>query len=193
MDNVYKISDFLSEEDLATIEFIMSDEESWSLRTEKKEDPDLGRIMYALYLPNDLKARIKQKVEQVIGRALPGDNGMFVDYSSKYGQPNLPPHFDGDYNAVIVDYQYKSNTTWGLGVGTEVFELRDNEALIFNPNEYPHWRPHKTFQDGEFVTMAFFRFPEDGVDYSSKRYSQDHEIFDEARKVRDSLKSEGME
>lgn len=193
MKNVYKVSDFLLPEELDRINHILTDDESWGLRSQSKEDPALGRLMFTIFFPDGMLDSIRVRVENLIGRSLPLMNGMFVTYQAKYGQPNLPPHFDGDNNDLIIDYQYKSNTSWGLGVDTTVYDMKDNDAIIFNPNEYPHWRPHKTFKDDEFVTMIFFRFPdEENVDYSHMRYSQDHEIFSEARKVRDSLKSEGM-
>lgn len=187
MDNVHKISSFLSQEEVAVINNYLTNENLWASRSERKEDKNLGRVMYMVNLPNDLLQTIKDRVKAIVGRELETINCMFVDYDGKYGQPNLAPHFDGDNNNVIVDYQVKSNTSWGLGVGTTVFDMEDNNAVIFNPNEHPHWRPHKTFKDGEFVTMMFIRFPESGADYSHKRLSQDNAIFDEARKIRDSL------
>ena len=181
MENVYEVSNFLLPEELDMIDLMMKD------RKIEKEDGVLGRILYVVPLP--MKEAIQQRVEALVGRKLDSIGGAFAEYSSKYGQPNLPPHFDGDSNSLIVDYQYKSNTPWGLGVDTTVFEMEDNKAIIFNPNEYPHWRPHKKFEEGEVVTMIFFRFvdPSGKTDYSHMRYSQDHEIFEEARKIRDSL------
>lgn len=194
MENVYRVKNFLLPEELEMIHYLLTDEEEWTSRTEKKKDPVLGRIMYAVYLPDSILDAIRIRVEHLVGKALPPMSCMFVDYDNQYGQPNLPPHYDGDTNALIIDYQYKSNTTWGLGVDKEVFEMEDNEAIIFNPNEYPHWRPHKTFKDGEFVTMIFFRFPDSTgeVDYSHMRFSQDDPIFDNIRKIRDADISEGI-
>ena len=188
MDNVYKVENFLLPEELATIEFILTDENMWSSRSEKKYDKNLGRIMYTISLPHNISQSIKERIENIIGQKISGAFSMtFVDYDGKYGQPNLPPHFDGDNNSVILDYQYKSNTSWGLGVNTTVFDMKDNDAVIFNPNEYPHWRPHKEFKEGEFMTMIFIRFPNPDTNYSDKQYLQSDPIFDEARKVRDNL------
>lgn len=194
MENVYRVKNFLLPEELEMIHYLLTDEEQWSARSEKKEDPNLGRIMYAVYLPITMLNEIQGRVQKLVQKQLPPINSMFVTYDAKYGQPNLPPHFDGDQNSLIVDYQYKSNTTWGFGVDKEVFEMEDNEAIIFNPNEYPHWRTRKTFQDGEFVTMIFFRFTdfEGDTDYSHMRYSQDDPIFDDVRKIRDADISEGI-
>jgi hypothetical protein len=183
MENVYEVSDFLLPEELEIIELTMKDREM------EKEDPILGRVLYKLPLPDKMLEDIQQRVETLVGRKLDFIGHIFAEYESKYGQPNLPPHFDGDNNSLIIDYQYKSNTSWDLGVETEVFKMKDNKAIIFNPNQYPHWRPHKTFGNEEYVTMIFFRFPnKDGkIDYSDMRYSQNHEIFEDARKIRDSL------
>ena len=111
-----------------------------------------------------------------------------VEYNSKYGQPNLPPHFDGDVTDVIVNYQLDSNTNWGVGVNEEVYTLVDNSAVIFNPNEDIHWRPIKEFQEGEYVRMAFFRFwnKDNPSDYSDRRYGQTDPIFDKVKAIRES-------
>jgi hypothetical protein len=183
MENVYEVSNFLLPEELEIIELTMKDREM------EKEDEALGRILYKLPLPDKMLEDIQQRAETLVGRKLDFIGHIFAEYSSKYGQPNLPPHFDGDTNSLIVDYQYKGNTSWGLGVDTTVFEMEDNKAIIFNPNEYPHWRPHKIFEEGEVLTMIFFRFPDriGKTDYSHMRMNQDDEIFADIRKIRDNL------
>ena len=186
MENVHVIPNFLLPEELEIIEQILSKTSHLEDKPEQMDDRNLGRILYDPSLPYEMLEAIQARVELLVGQKLERANCLFTDYSAKYGQPNLPPHFDGDQNAVIVDYQYKSNTSWGLGVNSTIYEMEDNKAIIFNPNEYPHWRPHKTFQEGEYITMIFFRFPSDDIDYSHMRLSQDDPIFEEARKVRDS-------
>jgi hypothetical protein len=183
MENVYEVSSFLLPDELEVIDEIIKDKRF------KQEDATLGRILYNLPVPDKILENIQLRVEAVVSKKLSLINASFADYDSKYGQPNLPPHFDGDNNNLIVDYQYKSNTSWGLGVSSTVFQMEDNKAVMFNPNEYPHWRPRKKFNDGEYITMVFFRFPDyDGkIDYSHMRYSQNDEIFADIHKVRDSL------
>lgn len=181
MENVYEVSNFLLPEELDIIERIIKD-----MKLEKK-DRVLGRILYTVPVPHEMNEVIQKRVEAVVGRKLDTIGGAFAEYRREYGQPNLPPHFDGDNNSLIVDYQYKANTSWGLGVDTTVFEMEDNKAIIFNPNEYPHWRPHKTFEEGEFVTMIFYRFPDrsGNTDYSHMRRNQHDEIFSDIHKIRD--------
>lgn len=180
MKNIHRITDFLLPEELESIKNSLDNEIA------KEEDATLGRVLYSVPLSGIVLEAIRDRVSSIVGKRLESPNVIFADYSNQHGQPNLPPHFDGDQNALIVDYQYKSNTSWGLGVNSTVYEMEDNKAIIFNPNEYPHWRPHKTFQEGEYITMIFFRFPSDDIDYSHMRLSQDDPIFEEARRVRDS-------
>jgi hypothetical protein len=93
---------------------------------------------------------------------------MSVDYSPLYGEPHLPPHFDGDSNDLIINIQLDSNTFWDIGLNLETYRLNDNCALIFNANEEVHWRVHKRFKEGEHVLMVFARFfnEENLSDYS---------------------------
>jgi hypothetical protein len=181
MKNVYEIPNFLLPEELEAIEHNIKNKEVI------KEDGVLGRILYMVPDLYEMNNAIQQRVAKIVGKELDSIGGVFAEYNSKYGQPNLPPHFDGDNNSLIIDYQYKSNTSWGLGVDTTVFEMEDNKAIIFNPNEYPHWRPRKVFEDGEFIIMIFFRFPDGSgqTDYSHMRMSQEDSVFADIRKIRD--------
>jgi hypothetical protein len=157
-------------------------------------DPVLGRIIIA-----GPSVRIS---EQIVDKALKiardylenpnmqTGGPMFVTYSGEYGNPNLPAHFDGDTKDLIFNYQLSSNVLWPLGVDMGVYDLEDNDAMVFNANTHIHWRPHKEFKKGEYVTMMFLRFydPENPSDYSYARYNQDDPIFDDVRRLRDALR-----
>lgn len=117
------------------------------------------------------------------------NNVLYANYSGKYGVPNLPPHFDGEVSDLIINYQLESNTSWDIGIGTDLYKLDNNSAVVFNANEHIHWRPHKEFTSDEYVKMIFFRFcTTPPTDYSHKTYSQDHSLFNEVRQFRDSLR-----
>ena len=157
-----------------------------------EEDPDLGRSKIHLSTTPEYLNIIK-RLEDIASFLLKKDmmhsHTGCVEYSNKSGQPNLPPHFDGDRNNLVFDYQLESNTTWDLGLGTKLYPLKDNSAIIFNANEYVHWRPHKNFKDGEYIKMLFFRFynKHNTPDYTHLAYKQDHPIFKDARELRESL------
>lgn len=161
--------------------------------TEENRDlqQDLGRLNYHnVIVPKAITDKLTDIVNGLYDKKLITRNSpLCVDYSAKYGKPDLPPHFDGDTNEIIVDFQLSSNTSWDLGLGIEVYSIEDNSALIFNPNTNIHWRPHKQFEDGEYVRMLFFRFfdPANIVDHSDVSYDRNHPIFDEVKAFRDSL------
>lgn len=116
-------------------------------------------------------------------------NPLCVIYAKEYGQPNLPPHFDGDDTQLIMNYQLDSNTTWPVGIDKHTYGLKNNSAVMFHPNENIHWRPHKDFSDGEYVIMMFFRFyePHNKQDYSHQALSQDDPVFRDILEYRNSL------
>jgi hypothetical protein len=87
--------------------------------------------------------------------------------------------------------QLEANTSWDLGLNTTTYTLEDNSALVFNANTEIHWRVKKDFKPGEYVRMMFVRFynEENPSDYSHLNLTQTHDIFKDARELRDSLKT----
>lgn len=153
---------------------------------------ELGRLQIGDILKGceeSLKEKLLQIGHSLSDIRLSVDHGGYAEYSSKYGSPNLPPHFDGDTNDLIVNFQLSSNTSWGIGVGTEVYSLQDNSAVVFNGNTNIHWRPIKTFKDGEFVKMIFFRLynADSRSDYSGLPMNQNDDVFAEVRNIRNSM------
>lgn len=152
----------------------------------------LGRLQFTI---NKIDNKIRKRLIDFSKDLLDFDSTLssvtYVEYSSKYGIPVLPPHFDGDSSELIINYQLSSNTQWDIGLDLKTYTLEDNSALIFNPNKTIHWRTHKEFKDNEFVKMIFFRFSSrnNPKDNSELRYSLNHEAYKEANIVRDSLQS----
>ena len=156
-------------------------------------DSNLGRGFIG-NITNELAQEVKGKIYRIISdisnAPLAISHIAYAEYSSKHGKPNLPPHFDGDTNDLIINMQLESNTTWDIGLNLETYTLEDNSALIFNANTEIHWRTHKEFKEGEYVSMLFMRFYnlEKRSDYSYVPMNQIDPVFDEARALRDSLK-----
>lgn len=157
-----------------------------------EEQSRYGRYMFHDIVwkeQHTFKSTMMHHVAKATGRDDWRMNGaVCAEYTASAGHPNLPPHFDGDSTDLIMTYQLASNKTWGVGVDLNVYELEDNSAILFHPNESIHWRPHAKFEDGEFVRVMFVRFHLPSVtDYSHKQYSQSDPIFDEVKAFRDSL------
>jgi hypothetical protein len=153
-------------------------------------DNNLGRIRIGdikISFTEDMKDRVNEIVKQAIGLPLILDHALYVEYNKKYGCPNLPPHFDGDKNDLIINFQLSANTSWDLGLNTNLYKIEDNSAIVFNGNTEIHWRPHKEFKDGEYVKMIFMRFfnPVNTSDYSYLSNNPSDEIFKSVREIRD--------
>jgi hypothetical protein len=211
--SIKKIQNVLLEEDIMTFKSITDKLEAprnddGSFIFESEEDlivsRYLGRIQLNINNMDELfpfKNNEQKQQEHIVkrlsgiassfaGKLVQLSSTTYVEYSAKYGKPDLPPHFDGDYNDVIINYQFESNTEWDVGVAFDLYKLEDNSALVFNPNESAHWRPHKTFKENEFVKMIFFRFtdPDKMTDYSHlRKYWPMDDFFVDLRKFRDSL------
>lgn len=186
---------------IAIINDIFSDEDLEHIRTtiancDVEVDPHLGRsrVKNGINLVGMMNLKIIDKFYDIardLGETSLVISGITcVEYSNLYGKPNLPTHFDVDNNDLIINIQIDSNTVWPLGLNLDIYELKNNSALIFNANKEVHWRTHKEFKDGEYVRMMFVRFcnPENMSDYSYLSNHPDDEIFKEAREFRDSLK-----
>lgn len=160
-----------------------------------KEDNSLGRIIIPnlsikkspLKTTNPIIDKVNKIVNNFSNLELSLSSTTYAEYSSKYGQPNLPPHFDADDSKVIVNFQLESNTSWKLGLNLELYSLENNSALIFNPNTNIHWRPIKNFNKDEYVKLIFFRFYYPNNINKTLSYSQDHEIFKDINNLRNSL------
>lgn len=136
----------------------------------------------------DFKSTIMRKVQEITRKPYRYSGAVCAEYTAKAGDPNLPPHFDGDQTDLIMTYQIESNKQWGVGVDLTVYNLEDNDAVMFHPNENIHWRPHAKFEDGEFVRVMFLRFALPQMsDYSHKALDIYDPAFDEVRAYRDSL------
>lgn len=155
-------------------------------------DERLGRAMIGdikRCFPNEMRDKVEKIASEVSGLPLIMDHALYVEYNKKYGTPNLPPHFDGDTNDLIINYQLSANTSWGLGLNLDVYNLEDNSAVVFNGNTEIHWRPHKQFKEGEYVKMIFIRFynSEKRSNYSNLTNDPMDDIFKEVRDLRDGL------
>lgn len=143
------------------------------------------------YLPDDIKYSLIKVASDIFGEPVALDHALCATYSSKYGVPNLVPHLDGDRNDLIINFQLSSNTSWDLGLNLKVYPIKDNSAVVFNGNTNIHWRPHKTFDDVDYVQMIFFRFYNKGkrTNYSYVKMEEENEndYFKEVIKFRYSL------
>ena len=182
---IHKLTNIFSEQEIKDLLFLQEDN--------TRVDNKLGRVISG----NSLQIYLIKKIEKIVNEFsninLISSGATYIEYNNKYGDPNLPPHFDGDITDAILNFQLSSNTEWSIGLDTEIYNLEDNSGLLFHPNKNIHWRPIKKFKDGQYVKMLLFRFinSDKKTDYSHLIFDAKNKIFDEANKVRNSLNIEG--
>lgn len=185
--NAKKINQTFTKDEVRVLNSLISKE-----NTSHTVDKVLGRLQVTDF-GNNLNSLFYKKLgkiaKDVSGKDLLLSNKTYVEYSNEYGSPNLPPHFDGDSSDLIINFQLQSNTSWDIGLDSTLYDLQDNSALVFNGNEYIHWRPHKVFNDGEYVQMIFFRLQDikNLSDNSNLRYSLDDNVYKEVNEFRNTL------
>lgn len=182
--NIEYIEDLFSAEELEILNNCIKESEVVS------DDNELGRLKITLNtVPPEIEKKLEKIASNILKKEMKTSHILYVEYSNKFGQPNLPPHFDADKNSLVFDYQLEANTNWDLGVGTKNYPLKDNSALLFNANENIHWRPIKEFKDGEYVRMIFFRLYDKNnrISYKHLDYKQGDPIFQEAIRFREGL------
>lgn len=198
MDNVFSdtelnlINSLLRREDITRNEdgtFIQHDGDEYGYGIHS----GLGRLQYRIednQQFSELRQNLAKKINALFGVNLSSSGAYCAEYSAEFGTPNLPVHWDHDNTEIIFNYQLSSTTSWDIGVDKDIYSMEDNTALVFNPNKYTHWRPHKTFKEGEYVKMIFFRFTDfnNPSDYAHLDYSIGHDVFAEINAFRDSLK-----
>lgn len=185
-----KMNNIFTEEELKSLYELFNNSKSGGI------DNRLGRSL--VFIKNeDIPTSIFNKLFNIVSKMSESElvihSALGVEYNGEYGQPNLPPHCDGSDSDIIVDFQLKANTSWDLGMETMVYTLEDNSALIFNPNEYIHWRPYKTFKQKEYVQMIFFRYYSKDHRKQWPNISHDDPRYISAVKFRESLKNDGIE
>lgn len=186
--NITQIYDVFSEKEILFFDTIINNLNDKDFNISK----DLGRLEFTIkniYIDENIILKLTNIAKSISKIDLMLLGVTYVEYNSKYGVPNLPPHFDGDSTDLLINYQLSSNTFWDIGLNFNIYNIKDNSALIFNPNKEIHWRPNKIFKDQEFIKMIFFRFVDlkNYKDNSHLSYSLDHKIFKGVNDFRDTF------
>ena len=178
--SIHKIDNLFTDSQISVIKKVLD-------TTEINNDTTLGRVVGTMHVEiNEIIGTLLQVVNDISDKRLSLSSMSYAYYDGTYGEPNLPPHIDRDTIDLIIDYQLESNISWDLGINTELYSVKDNNAIAFNPNTNIHWRPHRRFEEGEYVKMLFFRFV--GLDVVSDYYNMeiDESLLDQVKTLRDS-------
>lgn len=125
-----------------------------------KVEKDFGKASFIVRpMPKEILNRVIDRLSLHGHSATPDDIVcIFMRYSNEFGTPELEPHIDLHDSGLSIDYQLRSNVDWSVIVENQEYEIRDNDALVFDSTKVVHWRNPKTFKDGEFIDMILFHF-----------------------------------
>lgn len=120
----------------------------------------MGRVN--MYFPLYEVPEVFDKVEKFMKNLDPELKyfyATFARYNLVYGEPNLGPHMDSNFESITtLDVQINANTNWNMNIEGTEYHIENNSALIFKPAEVVHWRPRKTFKDGQFVEIVLIDY-----------------------------------
>ena len=91
-----------------------------------------------------------------------------VKYSNEYGIPQLAPHCDHpEKETFLFDIQVDGNIDWPLVVNNDSYTLKNNDILVVDVQNNPHWRKPMKFEDDSFVYMLFVMFKNDNLELAN--------------------------
>lgn len=121
-----------------------------------------SQTAYFNWLPQHIVDTIVAKAQATIDTPIMLRELSFARYEKQSDDipVQLTPHRDETFREprLTVDIQIKSNIDWLISVEGREYQLKDNQALTFAGTHQVHWRPKRSFKDGEFLDMIFAHF-----------------------------------
>jgi len=111
-----------------------------------------------VFIGPDIRQDIKDKVKSYFDEGYELYHVTYSEYSPDHGIPNLPEHRDPkyDHTSLTFDYQFEANVIWPMCAEGICHDMKDNDALIFDPQNMDHLRPPRDFKPGDYVRVFFF-------------------------------------
>ncbi len=120
--------------------------------------PWASHKVWDVSLGEEIEYRINEVVKNSLGDHLVlKKDYSFARYSPKFGyRAKLFPHYDTrPSQRVTFDIQLKTSEPWALVVEEDVYDLQDNQALVFAGTQQIHWRENKQIADDAEIDMIF--------------------------------------
>jgi hypothetical protein len=134
----------------------------------------MGMFMYEVdkKTNSELFENIGLKLKEVFDIDLPESCGLqYLRYSAETGfEPNVRPHVDKNYTeevhmiAFSLTINNDKKDPWSMYIDKTKYDLKDNDALLFNATNTLHWRPSRKFSGEDYFDVLVFRF----YDHNSK-------------------------
>lgn len=110
-----------------------------------------------IQISENIKSKIQDIATKAYGEELVLAEFSVVKYSPEYGyEVKLFPHYDTrPFEMFVFDIQIKTNEDWGIVVEGNMFNLLDNQAILFSGTQQMHWRENKKLSDNAEILMIF--------------------------------------
>jgi hypothetical protein len=150
--------------DIPTFDLIKQKVISIGLGTDSyhKYHTTLGRWEAGIEFDQEIENKILNRAKEIIGRDDIQKAYYFISrYQKKDGVvPNLWPHMDQYACQITIDVCIeKNNLEWGLIVNDELFEEKENSAIVFYGQQQVHSRPsYPTDNEDSYITLLFLHF-----------------------------------
>jgi hypothetical protein len=120
----------------------------------------------------NISIKIKEKMEDILKIELEMPGLSFQRYSLMSGNPpQLGSHIDAysknkdqksnisstSYHILSLSVPLKNNFNWDLGINTEVYQIKNNDAILFSATNSPHRRVYREFKIDEKYDVLVVR------------------------------------
>jgi hypothetical protein len=129
-----------------------------ALEEHTRVQPWASHKVWDVSLGEEIEDRINEVVKNSLGDHLVlKKDYSFARYSPKFGyRAKLFPHYDTrPSQRVTFDIQLKASEPWALVVEEDVYNLQDNQALVFAGTQQIHWREEKELSPDAEIDMIF--------------------------------------
>jgi hypothetical protein len=161
------LENVLNKEDIDSLYYLLDN----STESQRHISKGWGQKSWTL----DISKGIIDKIEKIIKEIYGDDWYLEVPRVARYDNsldciPYLDPHIDNFLDhRLTLDIQLRSNIDWPIMIDGVSFDIKDNCGLIFSGTKNVHWRPERTFEDGDFVDLLFCHFRSKNNKYEISR------------------------
>lgn len=148
------IKNVFSQDEILTLHRLLSSYAGEGNKIENTGRYIISTTMFEMFPGmKDIITKIETYASNTINKKMKMFISAFHLYKMSYGIPSLKPHIDEAAGEVVFDYQLDSSLSWPIKVNKKIYELNNNDALIFAGETVAHGRTQQVFNGNDYVLM----------------------------------------
>jgi len=153
----------------------------------------MSREMVEFDAPSDIEQTMDKHVKHLYPEEIKLCHYSYIDYDLRHGEgryaPSLPPHIDNTETIVTFNYMLDGNIDWDIYIDNKPYSLKTGDAILFSAINQVHWRPKRSWKEGEFVKILTFDYsPLSDWRFTGESYPLDPVLYqDRVQKYLDKL------